>query len=43
MTERPPHMTPDEFRARGYEVIDWIADYMAGVGELPERVEMAAS
>jgi aromatic-L-amino-acid decarboxylase len=29
------HMTPDEFRARGREVIDWIADYMEHVEELP--------
>src|SRR5216684_4130934 len=21
------HMTPDEFRSRGHEVVDWIADY----------------
>ena len=25
------HMSPDEFRIRGHEVIDWIADYLAGV------------
>ena len=30
-----PHMTPDEFRKRGKEVIDWIADYMEGVEEYP--------
>ena len=30
-----PHMTPDEFRRRGREVIDWIADYMEHVEEYP--------
>jgi aromatic-L-amino-acid decarboxylase len=29
------HMTPDEFRRRGHEVVDWVADYMERVGELP--------
>ena len=29
----PYHMTPDEFRARGYQMVDWIADYLATVGE----------
>jgi len=28
-----PHMTPDEFRRRGHEVVDWVADYMERVGE----------
>ncbi len=28
-------MHPDEFRRHGHEVVDWIADYLAGVGELP--------
>jgi len=31
---RPPHMTPDEFRALGHRVVDRVADYMARVGEL---------
>ena len=37
MTDVPPdyHMSPDEFRARGREVIDWIADYMERVEDLP--------
>jgi aromatic-L-amino-acid decarboxylase len=30
-----PHMTPDEFRARGREVVEWVASYMERVGELP--------
>ena len=25
------HMTPEQFRKRGYDVIDWIADYMENV------------
>ena len=29
------HMTPDEFRARGHEVVEWVASYMERVGELP--------
>lgn len=28
-------MTPEEFRAAGYEVVDWIADYLRDVGTLP--------
>lgn len=28
-------MTPDEFRAAGRELIDWIADYRANAGQLP--------
>jgi aromatic-L-amino-acid decarboxylase len=29
------HMSPDEFRRRGREVIDWIAAYMERAGSLP--------
>jgi aromatic-L-amino-acid/L-tryptophan decarboxylase len=29
------HMTPDEFRTYGHQVIDWIADYQERVGSLP--------
>jgi aromatic-L-amino-acid decarboxylase len=29
------HMTPDEFRRRGYAIVDWIADYMRRVEEFP--------
>lgn len=28
-------MSPDEFRALGHQVIDWIADYRAGLSRLP--------
>jgi aromatic-L-amino-acid decarboxylase len=31
----PPHMTPDEFRRHGHEVIEWLARYMERVEELP--------
>ncbi|HUH08773.1 MAG TPA: aminotransferase class V-fold PLP-dependent enzyme [Egibacteraceae bacterium] len=31
----PGHMTPDEFRRHGREVIDWIAEYMERVEDLP--------
>lgn len=30
-----PHMTPDEFRRRGREIVDWLADYMERVEEYP--------
>ena len=29
------HMTPDEFRRAGYATVDWVADYLARVGEYP--------
>lgn len=32
-------MTPDEFRANGYALIDWIADYLGRVGSLPVTSE----
>jgi aromatic-L-amino-acid decarboxylase len=35
------HMTPDEFRRHGREVVDWVADYMERVGELPIRSTVA--
>src|SRR3954447_15614538 len=30
-----PHLTPEEFREQGHQVVDWIADYWDRVGELP--------
>jgi aromatic-L-amino-acid decarboxylase len=33
--DRSFHMTPDEFRRRGHETVDWIASYLEGVGDLP--------
>src|SRR5687767_11339872 len=29
------HMSPDEFRRHGHAVIDWIAQYMSSVEDLP--------
>jgi aromatic-L-amino-acid decarboxylase len=26
-------MSPEEFRRYGHQVVDWIADYLAGVGD----------
>jgi len=37
--DRPPpdsyHMSPDDFRRYGYQVIDWVADYLETVGDRP--------
>src|SRR5262245_28410427 len=29
------HMSPEDFRRHGHEVIDWVADYLAKVENLP--------
>ena len=29
------HMTPDELRRHGHEMVDWVADYLERVGDLP--------
>ena len=34
MVEQARHMTPEEFRRYGHQVVDWVADYWAG---LPQR------
>jgi len=34
-------MTPDEFRKLGHEIVDWIADYRAQVGDLPVMSRVA--
>ena len=34
------HMTPDEFRARGHELVDWIATYMERVESLPVQSQL---
>jgi aromatic-L-amino-acid decarboxylase len=36
-----PHMTPEEFRRRGHAVIDWIAEYMQNIDELPVQSRVA--
>ncbi|MGA7217094.1 MAG: pyridoxal-dependent decarboxylase [Candidatus Sulfotelmatobacter sp.] len=33
--EKSFHMTPEEFRRHGHEVIDWIADYQARIESFP--------
>lgn len=33
----PQHMTPDEFRAAGHAVVDWIADYQRRIESFPVR------
>src|SRR4051812_17032610 len=35
------HMTPDEFRRRGHEVVEWVADYMERLGDLPIAARVA--
>ena len=35
MPEDSRHMTPDEFRRHGREVVDWIADYWERIESLP--------
>jgi len=34
-------MTPDEFRRHAHDFVDWMADYMAGVGDYPVRSQVA--
>jgi aromatic-L-amino-acid/L-tryptophan decarboxylase len=41
VTEPVPHMTPEQFRQHGHEVVDWIADYWARVGSLPVRSQVS--
>ncbi len=36
------HMTPEEFREYGREVVDWIADYWERVGSLPVAARVRA-
>jgi aromatic-L-amino-acid decarboxylase len=35
MTDPPRHMTPDEFRRHGRDVVDWIADYLERIERFP--------
>src|SRR4051794_28608970 len=41
VTEPVPHMSPEQFRQHGHEVVDWIADYWARVGSLPVRSQVS--
>ena len=34
-------MTPEEFRTHAHELVDWMADYMAGIEERPVRSQTA--
>ena len=34
-------MTPEEFRKHGYQVIDWIADYLQNVERYPVLSQVA--
>ncbi len=34
-------MDPEDLRAHGHRVVDWIADYLAGVGERPVLAQVA--
>jgi aromatic-L-amino-acid decarboxylase len=36
-----PHMTPDEFRAAGHALVDWVADYRATLEQRPVRTAVA--
>ena len=35
------HMTPDELRRWGHEVVDWVADYLAAIEEYPVVPDVA--
>ena len=37
------HMTPEEFRANGHALIDWIARYMENVEQYPVMSTVAVS
>ncbi len=37
----PPHMSGDDFRRYGHQVIDWIADYWETIGERPVLAQVA--
>ena len=39
-TPSAPHMTPEQFRRHGHEVVDWIADYWESVESLPVRSQV---
>ena len=39
--DRPPHMTPDQFRELGHRMVDWVASYMERVGDGPVTSDAA--
>src|SRR3954463_9109483 len=39
--EPAPHMTPEQFRQHGHEVVDWIADYWSRIGAFPVRSQVS--
>src|SRR5215211_359158 len=41
VTDPAPHMTPEQFRQHGHEVVDWIADYWSRIGSLPVRSQVS--
>ncbi|MGY1666343.1 aminotransferase class V-fold PLP-dependent enzyme [Geodermatophilus sp. SYSU D00696] len=41
MSEPVPHMTPEQFRQHGHEVVDWIADYWSRLESFPVRSRVA--
>ena len=41
MTEPSFHMTPDEFRRRGCELVEWVASYMERLEDFPVRSQVA--
>ena len=41
MTDTGHHMTPDDFRRHGRAVVDWIADYLERVEDLPVLSQVA--
>src|SRR3954467_331791 len=41
VTEPAPHMTPEQFREHGHEVVDWIADYWSRIGSFPVRSQVS--
>jgi aromatic-L-amino-acid decarboxylase len=39
--ERSPHMSPDEFRRYGRDVVDWIADYYERIEQFPVLAQVS--
>ncbi|MEX2479779.1 MAG: pyridoxal-dependent decarboxylase [Gammaproteobacteria bacterium] len=40
-TSAPTHLSPDEFRQAGHAIIDWLADYQAGIAARPVMAQVA--